>query len=682
MKNLVLFLFLFVFSISISYATNDIDNKKSRSNSSNKSVVMEDQNYIPTAGESIIYEENFNGDNTPTGLAARNWLFVNVDNGGTSTVFNGNTAVFSAFEGPPNGYAAQNFQGANVLYIDQWLISPQFTVGVGDTVSFYWRNPTPTYNDSVFLKISSGGSAIADFTQNLGRFSVPSGVWTKYSYVFTTAGLKRFAFHYYHTDGGAGTHSDYWGVDLFQVIAGTLVGPGLATNPTPANSAAGVNITSTTLTWTNPTGVTSQGIFFGTSPGSLPSVYSGTPKTSHALATLAYGTTYYWRVDETGTGGTTTGSTWSFTTIADPSDSTRFKQNFETATFPPTGWALEIGGATTQYWTRQTTASGYGVGAGAARYAFYNATTGTIQSLVTETFIPTQIGFLAFDHAYATYTGGENDKLQIETSTDNGTTWTVFKLLNGGNTGELVTAPGQSGVFVPTATQWATKRYAALPEGTNRVKFKAISAFGNNLWLDNIMVINYVPVEFTSFVANTNGNTVTLNWETATETNNKGFEVQRKEGGNSYAPVGFINGKGTTTQTSSYTFVDKNIADGKYSYRLKQVDFDGTSAFSSVVETEITSPSVYSLEQNYPNPFNPSTSLTFSLAADSKVSLKVFNILGQEIAVLVNGTMQAGRHSVVFNANNLFSGVYFARLEAKGNDGSSFSSYKKMILNK
>ncbi|NUM72148.1 MAG: T9SS type A sorting domain-containing protein [Ignavibacteriaceae bacterium] len=128
--------------------------------------------------------------------------------------------------------------------------------------------------------------------------------------------------------------------------------------------------------------------------------------------------------------------------------------------------------------------------------------------------------------------------------------------------------------------------------------------------------------------------------------------------------------------------MDNTVQTGKYSYRLRQIDYDGSSAFSSVVEVDINAPSQFNLSQNYPNPFNPATTINFSLAVDSKVSVKVFNSLGEEVSILTEGNFQAGTHNLNFNASNLTSGVYVYTIEASGIDGTNFKSTKKMILNK
>jgi subtilisin family serine protease len=191
-----------------------------------------------------------------------------------------------------------------------------------------------------------------------------------------------------------------------------------------------------------------------------------------------------------------------------------------------------------------------------------------------------------------------------------------------------------------------------------------------------------VPVELTSFTVVANGNNVLLNWSTATELNNRGFEVERKSLAGNFVSIGFVQGKGTTTEVQNYVFGDAGLPVGKYIYRLKQIDFDGTSEYSSSIEVEVGLPAKFSLEQNYPNPFNPSTTINFSLAVDAAVSLKIFDILGQEVHSFINNEMKAGYHNYVFDASSLSSGIYFYQINAKGNNGIKFTNTKKMILTK
>ena len=223
-----------------------------------------------------------------------------------------------------------------------------------------------------------------------------------------------------------------------------------------------------------------------------------------------------------------------------------------------------------------------------------------------------------------------------------------------------------------TATAWDDSIRIFVPGGYNGAGFANFDVVA----CGELLVI---PVELNSFTASFEGGNVVLNWSTASETNNRGFEIQRNSG-NGFVEVGFVPGSGTTTRERSYSFTDKTVKDGKYSYRLNQIDFDGSSTYSNVVEVNVVAPKVFSLDQNYPNPFNPTTQINFSLAVDSRVTLKVFNILGQEIAVLVNGNLTAGSHLVNFNAESLSSGVYIYKIDAKGINGSNFISVKKMVL--
>jgi hypothetical protein len=194
------------------------------------------------------------------------------------------------------------------------------------------------------------------------------------------------------------------------------------------------------------------------------------------------------------------------------------------------------------------------------------------------------------------------------------------------------------------------------------------------------MTLQVVPVELTSFAANSDKNNVSLNWSTATETNNSGFQIERKlNDKNEWTPISFVSGKGTSTELNVYSFVDKDMTVGKYSYRLKQVDYDGTFEYSSAIEVDVDAPNQYSLYQNYPNPFNPFTTIEYSLPENAEVTISIYNALGELAATLVNGSAEAGYHKATFNASNFTSGTYIYRLKAVGSKGS-FSDTKKMIL--
>jgi subtilisin family serine protease len=213
----------------------------------------------------------------------------------------------------------------------------------------------------------------------------------------------------------------------------------------------------------------------------------------------------------------------------------------------------------------------------------------------------------------------------------------------------------------------------------------------NNTWgngrLDIYNAIKYidgeVPVELITFTGFANKTGINLTWETASEVNNYGFEIQRSvlpETGE-WQKAGFVTGHGTTTSKNSYHFSDNyNAGLSKIYYRLKQIDFDGTAEYSNVIEVTAL-PAAFALEQNYPNPFNPSTAIRFSLPEDSRVKISVYNIMGEKAAELLNGIHAAGYDEIMFNASSLASGVYYYRIEAAGiNTGTEFSSVKKMMV--
>ncbi len=195
-----------------------------------------------------------------------------------------------------------------------------------------------------------------------------------------------------------------------------------------------------------------------------------------------------------------------------------------------------------------------------------------------------------------------------------------------------------------------------------------------------ITVSGIVPVELTSFSAVGTRDGVQLNWETATEINNQRFEIERSNDSRNFTIVGSVNGRGTTTEKSSYSFVDKGVNEGKYYYRLKQVDYNGAYEYSDVIEVEFSVPQEFVLAQNYPNPFNPTTTLSFGLPVESNITLSVYNSLGELVKVVAQGTLQAGTHNMNFDAVDLPSGIYMYTLNAKGTDGVEFTQTAKMLL--
>lgn len=191
-----------------------------------------------------------------------------------------------------------------------------------------------------------------------------------------------------------------------------------------------------------------------------------------------------------------------------------------------------------------------------------------------------------------------------------------------------------------------------------------------------------IPVELVSLKADVINNTVRLSWITASELNNLGFEIERASTSHlqGWMKIGFVDGNGTTTSTHSYSFTDANVSNGTYYYRLRQIDLDGSSTYSQIINVEIGVPVSFEVMQNYPNPFNPETNVSFNLPATANVTITIYNLLGQTVEIIANKIFDAGRHNVKFNAASLTSGIYFYEVQVKGIDGSLNNSVKKMTL--
>ncbi len=212
----------------------------------------------------------------------------------------------------------------------------------------------------------------------------------------------------------------------------------------------------------------------------------------------------------------------------------------------------------------------------------------------------------------------------------------------------------------------------------------------NNTWGYGKLDINAassesgLPVELTSFSATTIGSLIKLSWSTSTEINNYGFEVERKlnvknQTSDEWTKIGFVEGNGNSNSTKNYSFDDRNLSADKYLYRLKQIDNDGQYEYSEIIEVDLGLPTKYGLSQNYPNPFNPSTRISWQSPISSHQTLKVYDMLGNEVATIVDDYREAGRYEIEFKSSvdnlQLASGIYFYKITA-----GSFVDIKKMIL--
>ncbi len=278
------------------------------------------------------------------------------------------------------------------------------------------------------------------------------------------------------------------------------------------------------------------------------------------------------------------------------------------------------------------------------------------------------------------------DFAQVQASSDNGASWAPLHGLN--------TTPG-SGSFQPAGeplysglqNSWIKEEMELSAYANKKIKIRFLLKSDEYVtrdgwYVDDIGVkyFSELPVELTSFTGSEKEGVLMLNWITATETNNYGFEIQKaftdyNSKQKKWTTIGFVNGIGTTTEEHNYTFTDKNPSAGKNVYRLKQIDYNGTFEILGPLELNYAGVSKFELVGNYPNPFNPSTTIEYTIPEKSKVVVSIIDITGKVIGTIVNQEQQAGRYKVNFDASNFASGIYFYRITA-----GNFSSAKKMIL--
>ncbi len=297
-------------------------------------------------------------------------------------------------------------------------------------------------------------------------------------------------------------------------------------------------------------------------------------------------------------------------------------------------------------------------------------------------------------HIYACYSGYNNNdttKKHVLYSSNQGTNWNdisgdlpdvpVHSLVIDPNDSQTLYIGTETGVYQTTngGTNWANVSTGmasyvpvdklVLQTGTNK-----LFAFTHGRSV--FVTTSPIPVELTNFTSIVENEKVILNWETATETNNYGFDIERSTNSN-WTKIGFIKGNGNSTERKQYSFVDNYPMGGtSFKYRLKQIDYDGNFKYSETVNAIIL-PKGISLSQNYPNPFNPTTAIRYELSREGKISLKVYDAAGREVRTLIDKNQQAGRYQVTFNASDLASGVYFYTLRGEG-----FTQTKKLILMK
>ena len=265
-------------------------------------------------------------------------------------------------------------------------------------------------------------------------------------------------------------------------------------------------------------------------------------------------------------------------------------------------------------------------------------------SSITEGTPSTAIGNYTANSAFGVGTAYENDPAAFCMYKGDGTSVDVTNILDGST-------------------------YTALIFNTNNASSYSTSATNTAA----------LPVELTSFTSNVHGNKVDLNWQTATEVNNYGFEIERRQTSNvkseTWEMIGFIKGSGNSNSPKNYSYTDEPLGGKVFKYRLKQIDFNGAFEYSKEVTAVLQNIASYKLEQNYPNPFNPVTKISYTIPEKAFVRLRVYDMLARQICELVNSDQEAGRYEALFDAANLPSGSYFYKLEA-----GKYVEVKKLLL--
>ncbi|MBE0539343.1 MAG: choice-of-anchor J domain-containing protein, partial [Ignavibacterium sp.] len=503
-------------------------------------------------GMNAIFMDDMNGDNTLTGIQSRGWAFDNVDGGGTTTVFQGNPAVFNAYEGPTDGYIGMNYNGANGLIMNQWLISPTVTVTTGDTLKFWHRSPDgSTYPDHLEVWVSTtGGTTGAAFDVQLASFDGSTTGWQQFVGYFPTTGTVRFGIKYYSTNGGvSGSETDYVGFDYFEVLAG-----GSSSLITIAQAIEDLNndFVPDRLGDT----VTVQGVVFSPNYQTTNNsfyIYDGTAGTDIFMYSPPL---YHWNM----------GDELNITGVV-----TQYNGMSEIVAIDSTGWVLMSTGNPTPDPMVLTLAQ-------------FKAN--------AELYEGSLVGFIGLNKVGGTWpASGSSANLSLSDGVDT----VVFRI------------DSDTDIDGSPEPTWPVDVIGIGSQFDNSVPYSSGYQVFPRFFASDFLPAGSLPVELTSFSANVNNSNVNLDWSTATETNNNGFQIERSAVGGSYQVIGFVAGYGTTTEAKHYSFVDQNVAAGNYTYRLKQVDFNGTFEYSNTIEVEVIGVKEFALGQNYPNPFNPST---------------------------------------------------------------------------
>ena len=256
------------------------------------------------------------------------------------------------------------------------------------------------------------------------------------------------------------------------------------------------------------------------------------------------------------------------------------------------------------------------------------------------------------------------------------------------DTGDLLSY-GECGILVTSYEEpifgtfgLETTMYYLGPNHTRALSDSLVDQFANPLQVAVMPREFVIPVELASFSATSQDGKVLLEWSTATESNNYGFEIERRAADSQqWEKAGFVKGMGTTAEKQTYRFVDQVAGTGDYFYRLKQIDSDGSYTYSDEVRVSAAVPDELGLDQNYPNPFNPTTEIAFRVPKDYKgaIRIRIYNLLGREVRSFQFINIESGLHKVVWdgrdnNGHEVGSGAYIYTLES-----SKGVTFRKMV---
>lgn len=682
----------------------------------------------------VKFEDNFNGDNTVAGVTARGWKWVDQDGGGVTFVYNGVTSVFTAFEGPDTGYAAQNYSGANGVYIDQWLISKPLNIAAGDSLTFWFRGSSTQYHDSIQVLYSpTGDTALSAFTYSFGTFICPPTAWTKWAKTFPTAGANgRFAIRYLIYDGGqSGAYSSYWGLDAVKVIgegqpqpqgwtanlavkdAGNVSGTLVFGQHPQATNGIDAALGELSLPPAPPAGVYDSRFILPVTPAdaSLKDLRNDT------LKTITWNFTF-----QPGAGGYPFTLTWDAASL--PTGSFFLKDAI-------TGTIVNVDmKAQSSYTLTNAGIAGLKIEFSKSASASISMNAGwnifsvpmNASSMVISSMFPTATSpAYGYNAGYVTADTAKVDKgywirmPQAGSVTVSGTApaantvalvqgWNLIGVhMNPATVSAITTTPAgiinspfygyNAGYSTPTALE-VGKGYWVRASAAGVINLPASLAKGGEQaqttiskdW-GKISIIDREGKSVTLYSANKVANLSSYDLPPVPPTGI--FDVRFATGRN----VEVLGTESKDVVINSAEFPVTVRIDGA-SLQIKDKATNGqivnqvvrnngsfTLTNSAATVLEVTSldakPNSFELSQNYPNPFNPSTTIRFAIPEKANVSLTIYNQLGEKVAVLLSGEMEAGYHKVEFNGSNLTSGVYFYEIKA-----GSFSAVKKLMLMK